>query len=92
MNLQNVEKHHGVSLLPIKEQTTHNLFEVKDIQISDLPVKVHRARTKDEGGGKQLAYEIGHESMTEVLAGLRNCFSPPVGQALILKLALISNN
>ena len=40
MDLSNVENHLGVSLIPIKEKTNQNLFEVKDIQISGLPVEL----------------------------------------------------
>ena len=79
MDLLNVETHLGVSLIPIKEKTNQNLFEVKDIQISGLPVEVLRVRIEKEAGLRQLAYEINNENMTEVLAGLRYRFGPPVG-------------
>ena len=79
MDLSNVETHLGVSLTPIKEKINQNLFEVKDIQISGLPVEALRARIEKEDGLKQLAYEIDNENMTEVLAGLRYRFGPPVG-------------
>ena len=79
MDLPNVERHLGISLIPIKEETNQNLFEVKDIQISGLPVDVLRVRIEEEAGLKQLAYEIDNENMTEVLAGLRYRFGPPVG-------------
>ena len=82
MNLSKVESHLGVSLSPIKEKTNHNLFEVKDIQLSDLPVESLRVRIEKEDGLKQLAYEIGNENMTEVLAGLRYRFGPPVGTSV----------
>ena len=39
MDLQKVESHLGVHLIPFKEKTNQNLFEVKDIQISGLPVE-----------------------------------------------------
>ena len=65
MDLQKVESHLGISLSPIKEETTQNLFEVKDIQISGLPVEVLRVRIENEDGLKQLAYEIDNENMTE---------------------------
>ena len=71
MDLPNVESHLGVSLIPIKEKINQNLFEVKDIQISGLPVEALRVRIEKESGLKQLAYEIDNENMTEVLAGLR---------------------
>ena len=75
----NVETHLGVSLIPIKEKTNQNLFEVKDIQISGLPVEALRVRIEKEAGLRQLAYEIDNENMTEVLAGLRYRFGSPVG-------------
>ena len=79
MDLTNVESHLGVSLNPIKEKINQNLFEVKDIQISGLPVEALRVRIEKEDGLRQLAYEINNENMTEVLAGLRYRFGPPVG-------------
>ena len=79
MDLSNVETHLGVSLIPIKEKTNQYLFEVKDIQISGLPVKALRVRIEKEAGLRQLAYEIDNENMTEVLAGLRYRFGSPVG-------------
>ena len=82
MDLTNVENHLGVSLIPIKEKTNKNLFEAKDIQISGLPVEVLRVRIENEDGLKQLAYEIDNENMTEVLAGLRYRFGPPVGTSV----------
>ena len=82
MDIKNVESHLGVSLIPIKEKTNQNLFEVKDIQISGLPVEVLRVRIENEDGLRQLAYEIDNENMTEVLAGLRYRFGPPVGTSV----------
>ena len=79
MDLSNVETHLGVSLIPIKEKTNQNLFEVKDIQISGLPLEALRVRIEKEAGLRQLAYEIDNETMTEVLAGLRYRFGSPVG-------------
>jgi len=79
MDLSNVETHLGVSLIPIKEKTNQNLFEVKNIQISGLPVDALRVRIEKEAGLRQLAYEIDNENMTEVLAGLRYRFGSPVG-------------
>ena len=79
MDRSNVETHLGVSLIPIKEKTNQNLFEVKDIQISGLPVEALRVRIEKEAGLRQLAYEIDNENMTEVLAGLRYRFGSPVG-------------
>ena len=82
MDLQKIETHLGISFSPIKEETTQNLFEVKDIQISGLPVEVLRVRIENEDGLKQLAYEIDNENMTEVLAGLRYRFGPPIGTSV----------
>ena len=82
MDLQKIESHLGISFSPIKEETIQNLFEVKDIQISGLPVEVLRVRIENEDGLKQLAYEIDNENMTEVLAGLRYRFGPPVGTSV----------
>ena len=79
MDLSNVETHLGVSLIPIKEKTNQNLFEVKNFQISGLPVVAMRLRIEKEAGLRQLAYEIDNENMTEVLAGLRYRFGSPVG-------------
>ncbi len=79
MDLPNVDSHLGVSLIPIKEKINQNLFEVKDIQISGLPVEALRVRIEKEDGLRQLAYEINNENMTEVLAGLRYRFGSPVG-------------
>ena len=79
MDLPNVESHLGVSLIPIKEKINQNLFEVKDIQISGLPVEALRVRIEKEDGLRQLAYEINNKNMTEVLAGLRYRFGPPLG-------------
>ncbi len=78
MDLSNVETHLGVSLIPFKEKQIQNLFEVKDIQISGLPVEALRVRIEKEAGLRQLAYEIDNANMTEVLAGLRYRFGPPV--------------
>ena len=85
MDLQDVESHLGISFSPIREETTQNLFEVKDIQISGLPVEVLRVRIENEDGLKQLAYEIDNENMTEVLAGLRYRFGPPVGTSVAVE-------
>ncbi len=79
MDLVNVENHLGVSLIPIREKTNENLFEVKEFQISGLPVEALRVRIEKKDGLKQLAYEIDNENMTEVLAGLRYRFGSPVG-------------
>ena len=41
-----------------------------------------RVRVEDNHGLKQLAYEMNYENMTEVLAGLRHRFGPPVGTSV----------
>ena len=82
MDLTNVESHLGVTFSPIKKKTNQNLFEVKDIKISGLPVEVLKVRIEKEYGLRQLAYEIDNENMTEVLAGLRYRFGPPVGTSV----------
>jgi hypothetical protein len=78
MDLPNVESHLGISLILIQDKN-QNLFEVKDFQISGLPVEVLRLRFENEYGLRQLVYEINNENMTEVLARLRYRFGPPVG-------------
>ena len=50
MDLQKIESHLGISFSPIKEESTQNLFEVKDIQVSGLPVEVLRVRVENEDG------------------------------------------
>ena len=79
MDLSSVEMHLGISLRPAQEDLNRDLFEVRDFQMSDLPVNSLRVRVEEEYGLKQLAYEIEYEYMTEVLAGLRHRFGPPVG-------------
>ena len=66
MDLSKVESHLGISLVPIKEKTNQNVFEVKDFQISGLPVDALRLRIEKEDGLQQLAYEIENENITEV--------------------------
>ena len=90
MDLSTVEAHLGVSLITIKEKANENLFEVKDIQISGLPVEALRVRIEKEDGLRQLAYEIDNENMTEVLAGLRYRFGPPVGTNVDIESGLSS--
>ncbi len=82
MNLSSVERHLGVALTPIKDEVSRGLYEVKDFQMSGIPVNNLRVRVEDENGLKQLAYEMGYENMTEVLAGLRHRFGPPVGTSV----------
>ena len=87
MNLSNVERHLGVSLTPINEGISRNLYEVRNFQMSGLPVNNLRVRVEDEAGLKQLAYEIDYENMTEVLAGLRHRFGPPVGTSVDIEVS-----
>ena len=82
MDLQSVERHLGASLNPVQEEASKDLFEVRDFQISGLPVNRLRVRVEDDHGLKQLAYEMDYENMTEVLAGLRHRFGPPVGTSV----------
>ena len=82
MDLMTIERHLGVSLVPIEGGINNDLFEVRNFKMSGLPVKSLRVRVEDEYGLKQLAYEMDYENMTEVLAGLRNRFGPPVGTSL----------
>ena len=82
MDLSSVEKHLGVSLHPVSERESKDLFEVRDFQMSGLPVNRLRVRVEDNHGLKQLAYEMNYENMTEVLAGLRHRFGPPVGTSV----------
>ena len=94
MDLSNVETHLGVSLIPLENKTNQNLFEVKDIQLSGLPVEALRVRIEKESGLKQLAYEIDNENMTEVLAGLRLRlrlrFGRPVGTNVAIESGSLS--
>ena len=78
MDLSSVEKHLGVSLHPVSEGESKDLFEVSNVHMSGLAVKSVRVRVQDEYGLQQLAYEMDYENMTEVLAGLRHRFGPPV--------------
>ncbi len=82
MDLASVERHLGVSLEPINDGGSNDMFEVKGFQMSGLPVNSLHVRVEDQGGLKQLAYEMGYENMTEVLAGLRNRFGPPIGTSV----------
>ena len=82
MDLSSVVKHLGVSLHPVLERESKDLFEVRDFQMSGLPVNRLRVRGEDNHGLKQLAYEMNYENMTEVLAGLRHRFGPPVGTSV----------
>ena len=80
MDLPSIERHLGVPLQSIQDGS--DLYEVKDFQMSDLPVNSLRVLVKDGYGLKQLVYEMGYENMTEVLAGLRHRFGPPVGTSV----------
>ena len=82
MDLPDVERHLGVSLVPIQKELGTGLFEVRNFQMSGLPVTSLRVYFEDENGLKQLAYQMEYENMTEVLAGLRHRFGPPVGTSV----------
>ena len=82
MDLSSVERHLGVSLTSVKGNLNRDLFEVRDFQMSGIPVNSLRVRIEDDNGLKQLAYEMDYENMTEVLAGLRQRFGPPVGTSV----------
>ena len=82
MDLANVERHLGVSLKAVEEGVSRDLYEVRDFQMSGLPVNRLRIRVEDEHGLNQLAYEMDYKNMTEVLAGLRHRFGPPVGTSV----------
>ncbi len=82
MDFSQVERHLGAPLQPVQEGQNRDLFEVRDIQMSGLPVDRLRIRVEDEQGLKQLVYEMSYENMTEVLAGLRYRFGPPVGTSI----------
>tara|TARA_B100000700_G_C14857241_1_gene766865 strand:+ start:174 stop:518 length:345 start_codon:yes stop_codon:yes gene_type:complete len=71
-----------VSLTPVKTENTTSFYEVKNFKMSDIPVNSIRVRVEDQKGLQQLAYEMDHENMTEVFAGLRHRFAPPVGTSV----------
>ena len=79
MDISSVERPLGVSLTHVQVELNRNLFEVRDFQMSGLPVNSLRVRVEEEDGLKQLIYEMDYENMTEVLAGIRHRFGPPVG-------------
>ena len=79
MDLSSLEMHLGVDFEPIHQDLTSDLFEIQNFKMSNLPVKIFRVRIDDQYGLKQIAFEMDYENMTEVLAGLRNRFGPPVG-------------
>tara|TARA_B100000029_G_scaffold451497_1_gene476118 strand:+ start:46 stop:534 length:489 start_codon:yes stop_codon:yes gene_type:complete len=82
MDLHTVEGHLGVTFEPAREVAASGLFEVRNFQMSDLPVKRLRLRFEDHYGLKQLVYEMDYEHMPEVLGGLRHRFGPPVGTSV----------
>ncbi len=82
MDLKSVERHLGVHLEPINEDLNSGLFEINDFKMSGLPVTSLRVLLEDEFGLTQLVYEMDYENMTEVLAGLRNRFGPPVATSV----------
>ena len=82
MDVSTVESHLGVVMKPIDQDKTKDLYEVRDFKMSGLPVINLRIRFEEEYGLKQLAYEMEYQNMTEVLAGLRHRFGPPVGMSI----------
>jgi len=82
MDRSSIEAHLGVSLAPVKGENTNSVYEVKNFQMSGVPVNSIRVRVEGQDGLKQLAYEMDYENMTEVLAGLRHRFGPPVGTSV----------
>ena len=70
------------SLTPVHEEANQDIFEIRDFQMSTLPVQTLRVRIEAKEGLQQLAYEMDYEHMTEVLAGLRSRFGPPVGTSM----------
>ena len=78
MDISSVQSHLGVALQPLDTSKTNDLYKVKNLKISNLPVISLCLRIEDEHGLRQLAYEMEYENMTEVLAGLRFRFGPPV--------------
>ena len=46
-----------MSLSPIKEEAIRGLYEVKDFQMSGIPVNSLSVRVEDEHGFKQLSFE-----------------------------------
>jgi len=73
-----VEQHLGISLNANDDASSQDSFEVHQIQIGSLPVSRLRLKLDETRGLQHLAYELEDESMTEVLAGLRHRYGPPV--------------
>ena len=82
MGISSLESHLAVALKPIKGRERRDVYEVRNCQISGLPVNSLRVLVEEEDGLKQIAYEIDYENMTEVLAGLRHRFGSPVGTSV----------
>ena len=82
MDLSSLERDLGVSLSPIQHEVSGDLYDVKNFKMSGIPVDSLRVRIQDENGLIQLAYEMDYENITEVLAGLRHRFGPPVGTSI----------
>ncbi len=78
MDRSAVEQELGVALIGIGDSTTDNLYEARDLQLGDLQVERLRLRVADPQGLQRLAIELEPDAMTEVLAGLRHRFGPPV--------------
>ena len=82
MDISTVERHLGTSLTSVQDKLNSDIFEVRDFQMSGLPVNSLRVRVEEKDGLNQLVYEMDYENMTEVLAGLRHRFGPPVGTSV----------
>ena len=82
MDRASVEQHLGVTLMPTLDEANKDIFEIRDFQMSTVPVQRLLVRIEDQKGLRQLAYEMDYNNMTEVLAGLRNRFGPPVAASI----------
>ena len=70
MDISTIERHLGASLTSVQDELNSDIFEVRNFQMSGLPVNSLRVRVEEKNGLNQLAYEMDYENMTEVLAGL----------------------
>ena len=78
MDMSAVEQQLGISLEGISDVSDQDLFEVYNLQLGRLPVSRLRLSFAQTQGLQHLAYELDPEVMTEVLAGLRHRYGPPV--------------
>ena len=82
MDLKAVEQELGVPLIGIEGSSSKNLYEARDLLLGELQIERLRLRVGDQQGLQRLAVELEPDAMTEVLAGLRHRFGPPVSSAL----------